>query len=144
MTDAADALRAFHANLVSLAAQISAPASLLPTMTEGSGADDLWVHVLGGSGRLIYQLNYTERGVRRPIAESVDPEDVLEAVFETVTSGMASRLELESRRVQEDSRIQLFAIQEDLMRRLRPAWAERLEKRHAQLLNQGAKGSLKL
>lgn len=144
MTDLRDALSALHGEILALAAQISAPADQLPAMDQGDGADSLWIGVRGTLTRPTYQFNYTERGVPHLLAASTDREQVLEAVFNTVTFAMAGQLESRQRRAGEDSRIQLFAIQEGLMRQLRPEWADRVQKRHAGHLGAGQKGWLKL
>ena len=47
---------------------------------------------------------------------------------------MASNLELANRRENEDSRVQLFEIQEQLIRKIDPEYAETLHKKHQRLL----------
>jgi UDP-N-acetylmuramate dehydrogenase len=125
---------ALERELRALAALIEAPAKLLPPVGREPRDEGYWLSIDGDPAAPTYALQYTERGNARRLAHSLDRRVVLQRTFETVTHSMASSLEVRRRRIGEDSRRQLFEIQEGLMARLNPAWGERLGETHAEIL----------
>lgn len=81
-----------------------------------------WVECQEG----VFSLLYTERGLRRIILRNATADDVLFAVFKSITQTLATTFEAGNRVAGEDSRRQWFRIQERLMEQLNPAWADRL------------------
>ena len=135
MSEGADAaLRALEDQLRALAERIRAPGKLLPAVGREPRDEGYWLSIDGDPAAPTYALKYTERGNARLIAQSLDRRAVLQRTFETVTHSMASSLEVRRRRIGEDSRRQLFEIQQGLMARIEPAWGERLGESHAELL----------
>jgi UDP-N-acetylmuramate dehydrogenase len=132
----ATALKALEDELRSLAERIGAPAKLLPAVGREPRDEGYWLSIEGDAAAPTYTLQYTERGNAKLIAQSLDRRAVLQRTFETVTHSMASSLEVPRRRIGEDSRRQLFDIQEGLMARIDPAWGERLGESHVEVLQQ--------
>jgi len=132
---AADAA-ALERELRALATLIDAPAKLLPAIGREPRDEGYWISIEGDPAAPTYALQYTERGNARLLAQSLDRRVVLQRTFETVTQSMASSLEVGRRRIGEDSRRQLFEIQQGLMARLNSAWGERSAETHAGILQQ--------
>ena len=135
MSAAADTA-ALERELRALAALIDAPAKLLPAVGREPRDEGYWLSIEGDPAAPTYALQYTERGNAKLLARSLDRRVVLQRTFETVTQSMASSLEVRRRRIGEDSRRQLFEIQQGLMAKLNPAWGERSAETHAGILQQ--------
>ena len=128
-------LSAFHAEMISLAARISAPLHLLPLAGRGSDPSDCaWIDVRGYPPGFIYSRSYEERGEREVTAESADREEVLEHIFSSVTQSMATAWDVQTRGDAPYRRERWFAYQETLMGQLKPEWAVNERARHARLL----------
>lgn len=81
-----------------------------------------------------FDLRVVDRGVRRNLLWSATADDVLFAVFKSITQTLATNYEARHRIPGEDSRQQWFKIQEDMMRRLVHDWGERLQAGRPSLL----------
>ena len=75
-----------------------------------------------------------ERGTEFSRQRTFEKKEILFWIFDSITFSMASNLELANRRENEDSRVQLFEIQEQLIRKIDPEYAETLHKKHQRLL----------
>jgi hypothetical protein len=76
-----------------------------------------------------------ERGQELERRQTTDEKELLFWVFDSVTFEMATRLELENRNENEDFRIQLFKIQEELIGEINSDYSDRLNIKHRKLLN---------
>src|SRR5215204_863937 len=104
-----------------LALLIQAPDEALPTF--GTSEDCARPHV-----EVVGELPYyvvVERGKELVREGFVDEHALLERIFGSVTSAMASKFEVQSRRGNEDLRRLLFAKQLELLARLDRQWSER-------------------
>jgi hypothetical protein len=80
-----------------------------------------------------FSRHYMERGKIFELTRG-DYETVLFEVFNALTSRMAWDIEVRQRIPGEDSRRQAFAIQADMMARLKPEWAARIKASHEAVL----------
>ena len=62
-------------------------------------------------------------------------EEIIYWIFKDVTFSIASEIELKNRIEDEDFRIQLFKIQEELIGKIHPNYRKRLEEKHRLLLS---------
>jgi hypothetical protein len=83
-----------------------------------------------------YGYNYVcrERGEEIFRKNPFDIDELLYEVFDNVTFEMAIKWELKNRRENEDSRLQLFAKQVDLMTRINKDFGERINNRLQRIL----------
>jgi hypothetical protein len=111
--------------------QASLSTQYLPREEDNRDYDCLWVEPWGHDG--YFTLRYRERG---DVSEIVigRPDDVVFKALEIATHKKASRLELANRRLAEDSRRQLFELQEGLMAAIKPEWGHRVRAAHAEIL----------
>ena len=117
----------FFDEMLALAAVIQADPQHLPARERDIGAyESYWLDVRGFPPNFVYSLFYEERGERQVVAESIRGDDVMEAIFRRATQSAATSVELQRRRPNEDSRRQWFALQAEMMDRLRPEWGQRL------------------
>lgn len=126
----------FNRNIVEsrvkdLAKLIGAPKHLLPTFgfSEQSGLPH--IEITGD----IYHFVVCERGSEFNRKTTKDLKELLFWIFDSVTFSMACDLELKNRRNDEDFRIQLFQIQEDLISKIDDDYAMTLKNKHDKLLN---------
>ena len=117
----------FFDEILALAAVIEVdPAALPAREREADAYEPYWLDVRGFPPNFVYSLFYEERGERQVLAESIRGDDVMEAIFKRATQSAATRIELQHRRPDEDSRRQWFALQAEMMERLKPEWGQRL------------------
>ena len=123
-------LAAVEAIVEALGQLLDAPARLLPTFghNEDYARPEVRVDAAG------YHFVVIERGqeLQHQVVQQV--EELLFMVFEAVTFSMACNYELTHRVGGQDSRILLFAKQEELLARLDSGFAARQRTRHQQLL----------
>lgn len=81
-----------------------------------------------------YQWVVIERGQELQHRTTNQLHELLLWIAEDITFALASKYELAHRLERQDSRILLFAKQEELMRRLDPDFAAQLRSRHQALL----------
>ena len=119
--------------IVRLAKSAGLPTDVLPADHMTPGAESLWIEPWGHDG--YFALRYCERGSISEVVIGQADEVIFESLRQAAFS-LASRRELENRRLGEDSRRQLFEIEEDLMARIRPEWSERVRQQNALTLEQ--------
>jgi hypothetical protein len=114
-----------------IAKQIEAPEQYLPTFgyTEGTARP----HIETQGNEFHYVIN--ERGEEYRRVKTEDFKELTFLVFTDVTFEMSVKMELENRMDNEDFRIQMFQIQEDLLNKIDPSYSERLKVKHDKLLN---------
>jgi len=123
-------LASFADEVTRLATVINAPARLLPTY--GRTEDFARPHIeFDGS---LFHFVVVERGQELERISSPEPREILFHVFEMVTFSMAGQYELHHRRLNEDSRRQMFAVQLDLLGQLAPDWQQRTRARLDEVL----------
>lgn len=115
----------------SLAAKIDASPSILPSY--GRTEDFAKPHIETHGNE--YHWVVVERGKELKRDKTTDLNEFLYWVFEYITFNMACTLELENRIENQDFRIQLFEIQENLISKINPKYQERLHVKHSKLLN---------
>jgi hypothetical protein len=103
------------------ASTIGAPASYLPTF--GHSEDFARPHIEYDGVQFHFVV--VERGREIERVSSPDPDVILYKVFEAVTFSMAGDYEVRHRRINEDTRRQLFETQLKLLGRLSDAWQRR-------------------
>lgn len=81
-----------------------------------------------------YVLAAYERGRDHDRGTFETLDELLYAVFSSVTFSLATTWEVEHRIEGRDSRRAWFPLQEEMMAALEPAWGERLRAEHAQVL----------
>jgi hypothetical protein len=94
--------------------------------------DGLWIEV--STDPRGFKAFYQERGRASELVSADDRDGLLEYMMADVAFGLAGRTELANRRPGEDSRRQMFSVQETLMDRLDPRWGDNLRRRHADIL----------
>ena len=115
-------LRTIHEQVDRLAAIIGAPSNSLPTY--GRSAQSGLPHVeVTSDGQMHFVV--CERGVEFERWTTLNPDQLLYWVFQSVTFSMACDYELRHRIEGEDFRRQLFAHQLQLLHRLNPTWRVR-------------------
>lgn len=114
-----------------LSRTIGAPKQSIPTFgnSEHSGLPHIEINGLE------YHLVVCERGSEYSRKTTIDKTELLFWVFDGITFSMACTKELDNRRQNEDFRIQLFQIQEDLIAKISIVYSERLKLKHDKLLN---------
>lgn len=132
----------FCAEMQRLADSIEARAEFVPTCG-GSETGGLRVDLKGA----VYVLTYSEKGATDVLAESIEPEAVMEQVFVQVTERMATEdasMEgppsgpedmailsiVETQTKAEELQRDVGAVQLRLMTRLRPDWGQRQAERN--------------
>jgi hypothetical protein len=115
-----------------LAAQIRAPADLLPTY--GYSIDGAHPHI--GVNAHGYHYVVMERGqeINRVITNELD--ELFYNVFKDVTFDLAVKYELKHRVENQDSRRLIFKLQVGLLSRLSPEWGEIKAQEHERILEQ--------
>ena len=113
-----------------LASRINAPKEYLPTY--GFSKDFARPHIEVVGNELHWVV--VERGQELERRQTTDENELLFWVFDAVTFEMATRLELENRNENEDFRIQLFKIQEELISKIDSDYSNRLNIKHRKLL----------
>jgi hypothetical protein len=115
-----------------LARKINAPQALLPTY--GTSTDGGHPHVeIDEKGNLFYVI--VERGQVMKRYQALDIDDLLYTIFLSITFNLASQQELNQRRQNEDSRRQIFNIQESLLEQLKLDWKFRIKEYHNGIIN---------
>lgn len=114
-----------------IAKKIDAPEQYLPTFgfTKGTARP----HIETQGNEFHYVIN--ERGEEYSRAKTDDFKELVFLVFTDVTFEMSVKMELENRNKNQDFRIQMFQIQEDLLYKIDPSYSERLKAKHDKLLN---------
>lgn len=123
-------LREIELDINNRAQQINAPEIYLPTY--GSSEGSARPHIETGSNG--YNFVVSERNIEHKRIATTDYDELLFLVFEGVTFEMACQLELENRKENEDFRIQLFQIQENLIGQINEEFRLRLNNKHRRLL----------
>ncbi len=114
----------------SLASRINAPEMYLPTY--GISEDGARHHIEKQGTE--YHWVIVERGEELQRRKTKEIKELMFWVFDTVTSEMASRLEVENRIENEDFRIQMFRIKEELIEKIDPEYRNRMAPKHLKLL----------
>jgi len=125
-------LNEIKAEVDRLAAQIGAPADLLPTY--GYSEDGARPHIEADSRGYHYVVVERGQGISR--ITTADLDELLFQVFEHVTFALACRYEMRHRVMDQDSRRLMFHRQIELLAMLSPAWAEIESKDHERILRQ--------
>lgn len=114
-----------------LAKRINAPEEFLPTynVSEDFARPHLEIH-----GEELHWV-IIERGQELQRRKTFNLEELLFWVFDGITFEMATELEISNRRKEEDSRVQLFEIQETLMGEINPRYSKILHNKHQKLLS---------
>jgi hypothetical protein len=115
-----------------LAAQIGAPAKLLPTY--GKTEDGARPHIEVDSKGYHYVV--VERGEELERITTHDFDELLYHIFESVTFNLAIDYELAHRIENRDCRRLNFGHQIELLSKISSAWAERESRRHKEILRQ--------
>lgn len=113
-----------------LAEQIAAPIDYLPTYNYSEDFARPHIEMQGNE----YHLLVIEKGQEIKRQRTYDIEELIYWIFDSVTFEMALRLEVLNRNEEEDFRIQLFKIQEDLIEKINPKYKNSLEVKHRKLL----------
>ena len=113
-----------------LANRINAPKEYLPTY--GFSKDFARPHIEVNGNELHWVV--IERGQELERRHTTNEKEFLFWVFDAVTFEMATRLELQNRNENEDFRIQLFKIQEELIGEIDSDYSDRLNIKHKKLL----------
>ena len=82
-----------------------------------------------------YYFVATERGVELERRRTTNVDELLYWVMERLTGSLSWDYELTHRRQGEDSSLQAFAKQTELLAMLSPEWAERQRRKHAGILS---------
>lgn len=110
---------------------IDAPDQYLPTFGYTEGTARPHIEIQGEDFH--YVIN--ERGEEYKRVITNDFHELAFLVFADVTFEMSVKMELQNRKENEDFRIQMFQIQEDLLNKIDPSYSERLKVKHDKLLN---------
>ena len=124
-------MEAIKSKIENLASRINAPKEYLPTY--GFSEDFAKPHIEVNDNEFHWVV--VERGQELERRQTTDEKELLFWVFDSVTFEMATRLELENRNENEDFRIQLFKIQEELIGEINSDYSDRLNIKHRKLLN---------
>lgn len=115
-----------------LAAQINAPADLLPTY--GYSKDGARPHIeVDPRG---YHYIVVERGQELSRVTTNDLDELLYCVFKDVTFDLAGKYELKHRVENQDSRRLIFKRQVELLSKLSPKWGEMKTQEYQKILEQ--------
>lgn len=114
-----------------LAKLIKASEHLLPTFDYSEDFARPHIEIEGRE----YNFVIVERGQELKRKKTFEIKEILFWIFDAVTFSMACDLELKNRKEDEDSRIQLFKIQEDLIYQINFEYSEILKTKHSKLLN---------
>lgn len=125
-----DLLNDLETTVTELAESLGAPTNLIPTFAISRQDGTAHVEVTGKE----YHFVVSERGTEMSRQSTFDKKEVLFWIFDAITFSMASQIELKNRRSDEDFRIQLFEIQENLISKIEPAFARTLREKHKRLL----------
>ena len=124
-------MEAIKSKIENLASRINAPKEYLPTY--GFSEDFAKPHIEVNDNEFHWVV--VERGQELERRQTTDEKELLFWVFDSVTFEMATRLELENRNENDDFRIQLFKIQEELIGEINSDYSDRLNIKHRKLLN---------
>lgn len=120
----------FEEEVKSIAKNIDAPEHLIPTFASSRHDGTPHIEITGKE----YHFVICERGTEFSRQRTFDKKEILFWIFDAITFSMASQLELANRRDNEDFRVQLFELQEQLIHQIDPEYAETLHKKHQRLL----------
>lgn len=115
-----------------LAAQINAPADLLPTY--GHSDDGARPHIEVDSHGYHYVV--IERGEELSRITTADLDELLYSIFKDVTFGLACKYELKHRVENQDVRRIMFQRQVELLSMLSLKWGEMKAREHERILEQ--------
>ncbi|NQZ75171.1 MAG: hypothetical protein HRT61_03525 [Ekhidna sp.] len=124
------ALDDFEEEVRTIAKKIEAPDHLIPTFASSRHDGTPHIEITGKE----YHFVVCEQGTEFSRQRTFEKKDILFWIFDSITFSMASKLELAKRRDDEDFRVQLFELQEQLIYQIDPEYAEILHKKHQQLL----------
>jgi len=113
-----------------LARLINAPDETLPTF--GTSEDFARPHIEKHGNE--YHWVVVERGKELQRKKTSNLDEIIYWIFQSVTFQMAIKIELQNRIENEDFRIQLFKIQENLIGKINPKYKKILEEKHKKLL----------
>jgi len=125
-------LNEIKAEVHRLAAQIGAPADLLPTY--GYSDDSARPHIEVDSRGYHYVV--IERGEESSRVIIVEFDELLYRIFKDVTFDLACKHKLKHRVENQDSRRLIFKHQVELLSRLSPKWGEMKTQEHERILEQ--------
>jgi hypothetical protein len=110
---------------------IDSPKRLSPTFGHSEQSGLPHIEVTGTD----YHFVVCERGSENSRKSTTDINELLFWIFDSITFSMACDLELRNRRENEDFRIQLFQIQEDLIALIDTEYSDRLKTKYDKILN---------
>jgi len=113
-----------------LAKLINAPNQILPTFETSEDFARPHIEKQGNE----YHFVVVERGQEHQRKRTSDFDEILFWIFDGVTFSMATEIELKNRNENEDFRIQLFKIQEELIGKINQEYKKILEEKHKKLL----------
>ena len=114
-----------------LSEMIDAPTQFIPTFYTIEQTRLPHVEIRG----LEYHFVVCERGSEHSRKTTKDKNEILFWIFDGITFSMACSEEIKNRRENEDFRVQLFQIQENLLAKINVEYSERLKMKHDKLLN---------
>ncbi len=114
----------------SLAERIDAPEIYLPTYNYSEDFARPHIEKHGSE----YHWVVIERGEELERRKTKNVKELLFWVFDMVTFEMAVKLEVKNRIEEEDFRIQMFRIQEELIKKIDPEYEAIIAKKHFKLL----------
>lgn len=120
----------FENEVKQIAKKINAPEYLIPSFAHSRQDGTPHVEITGDE----YHFIVCERGTEFSRQSTFDKQKILFWIFDSITFTMASKEELTNRRVDEDPRIQLFEIQEQLITQIDKEFGELLHMKHQRLL----------
>lgn len=100
---------------------IGAPSILLPTWHQSADAARPHIETSGAT----YSYVIVERGQELRRDTTTDPDELLYWIFRDVTFTMAADHEADNRIPDQDSRILLFAKQDEVLQAINPTWTSR-------------------
>ena len=113
-----------------LAKKIQAPESYIPTFDYSEQSGLPHIEIIGNT----FYYVVCERGIEFSRKSTNDEKELLYWIFQSITFSMACDLERKNRKENEDFRIQLFQIQEDLITIIDREYALILKDKHEKLL----------
>ena len=116
--------------ILKLANKINAPDVYLPTFRSSEDFARPHIEKTGNT----YHWVVVERGQELERKSSDDINEILFHVFQAVTFEMACKWEVQNRKEDEDSRIQLFQKQEELLKLIDEDYYLKTKNRHDKLL----------
>jgi hypothetical protein len=113
-----------------LTKKIDVPKHSIPTFYSSEQSGLPHIEIRG----LEYHFVVCERGSEHSRKTTTDKNELLFWIFDGITFSMACTEEVKNRRENEDFRVQLFQIQEDLIAKINIEYSERLKIKHDKIL----------